>query len=83
MEDINHGACPTLGALVICVRKMQDTLEGGHTGIGDIAACDRTARDDRCEGQGMMTCAPDNHASEEDNMPTGTKHLVALFVEKS
>ena len=62
---------------------MQDTLEGGHTGIGDIAACDRTARDDRCEGQGMVTCAPDNHASEEDNMPTGTKHLVALFVEKS
>ena len=67
----------------MCVRKMHDGREDGHTGLGGIAACGRMARDDRCEGQGTVTCAPDNHASEEDTMSTGTTRLVALFVEKS
>ena len=51
--------------------------------MGGIAAGGRTARDDRCEGQGTVSCALDNHASEEDTMPTGTTRLVALFVEKA
>jgi len=40
------------------------------------------ARDDGWQGQVKVACALDNQALEEYNMNTGTKRMVALFVER-
>src|SRR5215813_3898128 len=54
-----------LGALVTLVRRMQYGLESVYTGVGGIAVCCRTARDDGCQGQVKVTWTLGNHAPEE------------------
>jgi hypothetical protein len=65
------------------VRSDQARSSSSYTGMSGIAACCRTAGDNGCQGRVKVTCALDSHAPEEYNMNTGTKRIVALFVEKS